>query len=43
MKQGEMKTNGSLSYERNNDMTDPWMKVMDGLFPMKKPQNMKTP
>lgn len=30
MRQGQMKTNGSLSNERNNDMTDPWMKVMDG-------------
>ena len=35
MQQGQMKTDGSLSNERNDDMTNSWMKVMDGLCPMK--------
>lgn len=43
MKQHQMKTNRSLYDGRNNDMIDPWMKVMDDLCPMKKPQKMKTP
>lgn len=34
MKQGQMKTNGLLSDERNDDMTDSWKKVMDDLCPM---------
>ena len=43
MKQYQMKIDGSLSDERNVDMTNSWMKVMDGLCPMKKTQKMKTP
>ena len=43
MKQGQMKTNESLFDERNNDIIASWMKVMDGLCPMEKPQKMKTP
>ena len=42
MKQGQMNTDGSLSNERNDDMNESWMKVMDSLYPMKKPQKMNT-
>ena len=42
MKEGHIGTDGSLSDERNNDMTDSWMKVMNGLCPTKKSQNMNT-
>ena len=43
MKQGQMQTDGLLSDERNDDMTDSWMKVIDDLSPMEKSQKMKTP
>jgi len=42
MKEGQIGTDGSLSDEKNNDMTDLGMKVIDGLCPTKKSQNMKT-
>ena len=35
-------TDGSLSDERNDDMTNSWIKVMNGLCPMNKSQKMKT-
>ena len=38
MKKGHMQTDGSLKNERNDDMNDSWMKVMDCLLPMKKTQ-----
>ena len=31
-----MKIDGSISDKRNDDVTDSWMKVMDGMCPMKK-------
>jgi len=40
MKEGRIWIDGSLSNERNDDMIDSWMKVMDGLCPTKKSQKM---
>lgn len=39
MKEAHKWTDGSLS---DDDMTNSWMKVMDGICPKKKSQNMKT-
>ena len=42
MKEGQIWTDRSLSVERNDDMTNSWMEVMDGLCPMKMSLEMKT-